>query len=105
MSYISKCKSFQQFEKHLTQLESQLDETDKKGLPFDMIMKNKLNVIKGFYAQGYWPNIQYWQGKFNDFILKQDIQGVDSAHRKLDYLIGKQWNLENRFNKMKTYEI
>lgn len=46
------------------------------------------------YLNGYWPKIQYWQYMLSDYVLQGDIRGVDKAHNKLNYFIGKQWELE-----------
>ena len=46
------------------------------------------------YPNGYWDKIQYWKGKLNEAITNGDLRGVDSAHNKMNYFIGKQWDLE-----------
>jgi hypothetical protein len=46
------------------------------------------------YKHGYWPKISYWQCKLNDAVWNMDLKGADSAHNKLNYFIGKQWELE-----------
>jgi len=44
------------------------------------------------YSNGYWPKIQYWTGKMNEYIQSGNLEGVDHAHRKLDYFIQRQWD-------------
>ena len=51
-------------------------------------MKNKK------YENGYWDKITYWTGKLNQALLVNDLRGVDSAHNKLNYFIGRQWYLD-----------
>lgn len=46
------------------------------------------------YTNGYWPKIQYWNSKLNEAITNGDLKGVDSTHNKMNYFIGKQWDLE-----------
>jgi len=47
------------------------------------------------YENGYWGKITYWTSKLNEAIEASNLIGVDSAHRKLDYFIGRQWDLDN----------
>ena len=51
-------------------------------------------MAKREYSNGYWNKITYWKDQLTDCILKQDLRGVDSAHNKLNYFIGKQWELD-----------
>ena len=51
-------------------------------------MKNKK------YENGYWGKITYWTGKLNQALLTNDLKSVDSAHNKLNYFIGKQWEID-----------
>jgi hypothetical protein len=46
------------------------------------------------YENGYWGKITYWTGKLNQSLLMNDLKGVDSAHNKLNYFIGKQWEID-----------
>ena len=46
------------------------------------------------YSNGYWDKITYWTGKLNQALLVNDLRGVDSAHNKLNYFIGRQWYLD-----------
>ena len=50
--------------------------------------------IKNTYPNGYWDKITYWTGKLNSYLLMNDLKGVDSAHNKLNYFIGKQWEID-----------
>lgn len=52
----------------------------------------KTNVNK--HPNGYWNKIQYWNSKLNKAITNGDLRGVDSAHKKMNYFIDKQWELE-----------
>ena len=50
------------------------------------------------YQNGYLPKIKYWTGKLNDEVMNTkipDLKVIDSIHRKLDYFIGRQWELDN----------
>jgi sulfur relay (sulfurtransferase) DsrC/TusE family protein len=44
------------------------------------------------YENGYWDKITYWSSKLNEAIASKNLRGVDSAHRKLDYFIGREWD-------------
>ena len=56
------------------------------------------------YENGYWDKITYWTHQLNQFIMKQDLRGVDSAHTKLNYFIGKQWDLDFPL-KQETFQV
>jgi hypothetical protein len=43
------------------------------------------------YESGYWPKIKYWTAQLNEAVASGDLRGVDSAHRKLDYFINREW--------------
>lgn len=101
MNYISNSKSFQRFQDHLERLETQLNEANKRGVPLEEVMNTKLKEMKDLrtemadkYPNGYWDKIQYWQRELNIHSINRNIRLMDSAHRKLDYFIGKQWELE-----------
>ena len=54
------------------------------------------------YTNGYLGKIQYWTGKLNDEVMNTkipDLRNIDSIHMKLDYFIGRQWELESDVNK------
>lgn len=78
--------TIQRFEKALGKLETQLNEANKRGVPLEEVMGTKAN--------GYWDKIQYWERELNIHSINRNIRLMDSAHRKLDYFIGKQWELE-----------
>ena len=42
---------------------------------------------------GYLPKIEYWTSKLMEAVKTKDIYEIDSIHRKLDYFIQKQWDL------------
>ena len=56
------------------------------------------------YENGYWDKITYWTHQLNQFIMKQDLRGVDSANNKLNYFIGKQWDLDFPL-KQETFQV
>ena len=56
------------------------------------------------YKNGYWGKIQYWTEQLNNSIVKQDLRGVDSAHNKLNFFIGKQWDLDYPL-KQETFQV
>lgn len=78
--------TIQRFEKALGKLETQLNEANKGGVSLEEVMDTKPN--------GYWDKIQYWQRELNIHSINRNIRLMDSAHRKLDYFIGKQWDTE-----------
>jgi len=51
------------------------------------------------HPNGYWDKITYWNGKLTEAILSKNLRGVDSAHRKLDYFIGREWETKQIINK------
>ena len=61
-------------------------------------------MAKREYSNGYWDKITYWTHQLNQFIMKQDLRGVDSAHNKLNYFIGKQWDLDFPL-KQETFQV
>lgn len=50
------------------------------------------------YKHGYWPKISYWQAHLNDAVWNMDLKAANTAHYKLNYFIGKQWELEYGHN-------
>ena len=44
------------------------------------------------HPNGYWDKIEYWTTKLQEAVNNNNLKGVDSAHRKLDYFIGREWN-------------
>ena len=50
------------------------------------------------YENGYWDKITYWIKELNQASYDNNLRGVDHAHRKLDYFIGRQWDLDNHQN-------
>lgn len=55
------------------------------------------------YTNGYWPKIRYWNTKLNEAIANGDLKAVDSTHNKMNYFIGKQWDLE--YSRTETDEL
>ena len=51
-------------------------------------------MAKREYSNGYYPKIQYWSTKLNEAATAGNLEGVDNAHRKLDYFIQRQWDKE-----------
>ena len=50
------------------------------------------------YPDGYMGKIQYWTMKLNDEVMNTkhpSLDLIDRYHRKLDYFIGRQWDLEH----------
>ena len=54
-------------------------------------MKNKKN------SNDNWEKITYWIKEMNQASYNNEIRGVDNAHRKLYYFIGRQWNETNLY--------
>lgn len=46
--------------------------------------------MKSNYENGYFPKIEYWNGKLNKAVEALDDEGVTYAASKLAYFIGKQ---------------
>lgn len=49
------------------------------------------------YENGYYPKIEYWTSQLNSELFhtkKPNLERIDSIHRKLDYFIQLQWELE-----------
>ena len=44
------------------------------------------------YSNGYWGKIEYWTSELKKAVDNNNLSGVDSCHRKLDYFIQKQWD-------------
>ena len=50
------------------------------------------------YENGYWDKITYLNKELNQASYDNNLREVDHAHRKLDYFIGRQWDLDNQQN-------
>ena len=50
------------------------------------------------YENGYWDKITYCIYEWNQASYDNNLREVDHAHRKLDYFIGRQWDLDNQQN-------
>ena len=50
------------------------------------------------YENGYWDKITYWINQLQQASYDNDIREVDHCHRKLDYFIGRQWNLTDLYS-------
>ena len=58
-------------------------------------MYNENGIIRQVgtkYPDGYWNKIEYWTNQLVEAVKNNNLRGVDSAHRKLDYFIGREWN-------------
>ena len=47
------------------------------------------------YPNGYLPKIEYWQGKLNEAIEKNDQYNMGWAYGKLEYFMNRQLALQN----------
>ena len=52
----------------------------------------RVRQVGNRYPNGYWDKITYWTSKLQEAVDNKNLRGVDSAHRKLDYFIGQQWD-------------
>jgi len=52
----------------------------------------RVRQVGSKYPNGYWDKITYWTSKLQEAVDNNNLRGVDSAHRKLDYFIGQQWD-------------
>lgn len=52
----------------------------------------RVRQVGNRYPNGYWDKITYWTSKLQEAVDNNNLRGVDSAHRKLDYFIGQQWD-------------
>ena len=56
---------------------------------------NKNGLIREIgtkYPDGYWNKIEYWTNQLVEAVNNNNLRGVDTAHRKLDYFICRYWN-------------
>ena len=59
--------------------------------------KNQYSSKDSRYPNGYMGKITYWTSKLNDEVMNTkspDIRMIESIHRKLDYFIGRQWEID-----------
>jgi len=50
------------------------------------------------YKNGYWPKIEYWTTQIKDEVFntkKPELEEVMYFHKKLEYFLGKQDELDN----------
>ena len=50
------------------------------------------------HENGYWPKIEYWTTQIRDEVFNTKKPCSDEVmyfHKKLQYFIGKQWDLDN----------
>ena len=57
----------------------------------------RTNINKQFQGRhvrnnDYWGKIEYWTSQLQNAIDNNNLSGVDSCHRKLDYFIQQQWD-------------
>jgi hypothetical protein len=52
----------------------------------------RVRQVGNRYPNGYWDKITYWTSKLQEAVDNNNLRGVDSAHRKLDYFIGREWD-------------
>jgi hypothetical protein len=45
------------------------------------------------YENEYFPKIEYWSSKLLEAVRNEDIYEIDHIHRKLDFFIQKQFDL------------
>ena len=45
------------------------------------------------YENGYFTKIEYWTSKLVEAVKNEDIYEIDHIHRKLDFFIQKQFDL------------
>ena len=48
--------------------------------------------MKREYSNGYWAKIEYWTAELKKAVESNNLSGVDSCQRKLDYFLQKQWD-------------
>jgi len=51
------------------------------------------------HENGYWPKIEYWTTQIRDEVFntkKPELEEVMYFHKKLQYFLGKQMDLENQ---------
>jgi hypothetical protein len=59
------------------------------------------------YKNGYWPKIEYWTTQIRDEVFNTKKPCSDEVmyfHKKLQYFIGKQWDLDNPI-KQETFQV
>ena len=72
----------QQFEMWLSDMDNQLEEANKAGVP--LIVKD---MKKEKYPQGYLPKIEYWAERL---VEGRTLQGRAHAKEKLMYFLKRQ---------------
>ena len=45
------------------------------------------------YENDYFPKIEYWTSKLVEAVKNEDIYEIDHIHRKLDFFIQRQFDL------------
>ena len=61
--------------------------------------KKDLGIGFEKYKNGYWPKIEYWTTQIRDEVFntkKPELEEVMYFHKKLQYFLGKQTQLENQ---------
>ena len=55
---------------------------------------SNLDVLHRPSHYGYWGKIEYWTSELQKAVDNNNLSGVDSCHRKLDYFIQRQWDTQ-----------
>ena len=73
--------SIQKFEMWLDEMDNQLEEANKAGVPL---------IVKEYKEKGYQPKIDFWKGKLNLAIQSGNVGGVEYATKKVQYFMNRQ---------------
>jgi hypothetical protein len=53
------------------------------------------------YEREYFPKIEYWTSLLVEAVRNEDIYEIDHIHRKLDFFIQKQFDLNSEVKRHK----
>lgn len=57
------------------------------------------------YEREYFPKIEYWTSLLVEAVKNEDIYEIDHIHRKLDYFIQKQFDLNSENKRIEDETI
>ena len=97
--------TIQKIEMMLDEMDNQLMEANKKGIPYTVeeefplkwLGRTKEDTLfyppKKKYPNGYLPKIQYWQGKCSQYLNEGDVSNYYLALSKVKYFQRKNETL------------
>jgi hypothetical protein len=79
----------QEFEMWCKNMDNQLEQANKAGIP---LIVQDMNNKK--YPSGYYPKIEYYAEQLMQAVLEGNLREIDRTHRKLNHFIDQQWKVE-----------